>query len=178
MRRQSARCYVKDRRRQFAGNLVHVWNHQQQALRRRKGRRQRTGLQRAMDSASGTTFGLQFDNARDAAPYIRLALRCPFIGQLAHAGRWCDRVNGDHFRNAVSHVGDGFVTVNSQHLFHVQSCPENVCRPWRYTPLSIFAAAQQLDSTPTKRAFKRSSTEIKTKKHDKCRGYRSLMMKL
>ncbi len=39
---------VEDRRRQLAGDLVHVGDHQQQALRRREGRRQRAGLQRAV----------------------------------------------------------------------------------------------------------------------------------
>jgi hypothetical protein len=93
-------------------------------------------------------------------------LRRPFIGQLAHAGRWCDRVNGDHFGNAVSHVGDGFIAVDGQHIVHVQSCPENVCRPWRCGFLSVFVAAQHPDSTPAHQAFKRISLKIIAAKYE------------
>ena len=124
MCRHGAGGNMEDRRRQFTGDLVHVGDHQQQALRCRKGRRQRTGLQCAMDSAGGPPFGLQFDDAGNASPDIRLALRRPFVGQLPHAGGRGDRVNGDHFRNAVSHVGDSFIAVDGQHIVHVRSCPE------------------------------------------------------
>ena len=118
MRRQGAGGNVEDGRRQFAGDLVHVRDHQQQALRGREGRRQRAGLQRAMHGTGGTAFGLQFDDFRNAAPDIGLALRRPFVGQFAHTGRRGDRVNGDHFGNAEGHVCDGFVTVDGEHVFH------------------------------------------------------------
>ena len=118
MRRDGAGGDVEDGRRQFAGDLVHVRDHQQQALRGREGGRQRAGLQRAMYGAGGAAFGLQFDDFRDAAPDVALALCRPFVGQFAHAGRGGDRVNGDHFGNAEGHVGDGFVTVDGQQVFH------------------------------------------------------------
>ncbi len=121
MRCDGARGDVEDRRRQFAGNLVHVGNHQQEALRRRKGRRQRPRLQRAMHRAGGAAFGLQLDDLRHAAPDVGLALRRPFVGQFAHAGRGGDRIDRDHFGNPEGNRGDGFVAVDGEHLVHDDS---------------------------------------------------------
>ena len=61
VRGQGARGDVKDRRGQLAGDLVHVGDHQQQALRRRERRRQRPGLQGAVHGAGGAAFALHFD---------------------------------------------------------------------------------------------------------------------
>jgi len=111
-------CDMEDGRRQFAGNLVHVGDHQQQPLRRGERRGQRAGLQRAMHGTRRPAFGLQFDDAGYATPDIEFALCRPFIGQLAHAGRRGNRVDGDHFGNAEGHVGDGFVAIDGEHVFH------------------------------------------------------------
>ena len=51
VRRQRAGGDVHDERRQLACDLEHVREHQQQALRRREGRRQRPGLERSVDGA-------------------------------------------------------------------------------------------------------------------------------
>ncbi len=59
---------VKDRRRQFAGDLVHVGDHQQQSLRGRERGGQRPGLQGTMDGAGSAPFGLQFDDGGHRAP--------------------------------------------------------------------------------------------------------------
>jgi len=71
-----------------------------------------------MDGAGGAAFRLQFDDGGDAAPQVLAALGGPFVGKLPHAGGGGDRVNGDHFGNAVSHVGDGFVAVYRKHAVH------------------------------------------------------------
>ena len=84
MSRYRARSNVKDRRRQLAGDLEHVGNHEQQALRGRKGRRQRAALQRAVHRAGGTALALHFDNLRNRAPQVRPPCRGPGIGVLAH----------------------------------------------------------------------------------------------
>ena len=57
---------------QLAGDLVHVGDHQQQALRRREGRRQRAGLQRAVNGAGRAAFALHLDHRRDGAPDVGL----------------------------------------------------------------------------------------------------------
>ena len=68
VRRERARGHVHHERRQLAGDLVHVGDHQQQALRRREGRRERAGLQRAVHGAGGAGFRLHLRRARGSRP--------------------------------------------------------------------------------------------------------------
>ena len=100
---QTAGRHVEDRRDQLTGNLVHVGDHQQQALGRREGRRQGAGHDRAVAGAGGTTFRLHLDHRRDLAPEVHLPLGRPFIGMFAHVGRGGDGIDGDDFAAAVSH---------------------------------------------------------------------------
>jgi len=113
MRRHGAGGNMKDGRRQFAGNLVHIGNHQQQSLRGGKGRRQRPTLQCTMNGTGGTTFRLQFNDPRNRPPDIGPPLRRPFVRQLAHPGGRGNRINGDYFRNAIRHIGNGLIAVDS-----------------------------------------------------------------
>ena len=73
---------MKDGRRQLARDLVHVGDHQQQALRRGKRRRQRAGLQCAVDRAGGAAFALHLDNLGHGAPDVRL---CSAVHWSAHS---------------------------------------------------------------------------------------------
>ena len=106
--RQSLRCnrsgrHVDDSRGQFTGDLVHVRDHQQQALRRGEGRGQRAALQGAVQSARRSTLALHFDHRRDGAPHIGPLRAGPFVGQLGHRRRRRDRVDAAHL---VEPVGD------------------------------------------------------------------------
>ena len=65
-----ARRNVKDGGSQFARNLVHVGDHQQQALAGGEGRRQRTGRQCAVASACGAGLRLHLDHSGDGAPQV------------------------------------------------------------------------------------------------------------
>ena len=67
-------------RSQFTRNLVHVGDHQQQALRGGEGRGQRSGLQGAVNRAGGSAFTLHFNDMRDAAPGVGHGLRGPLVG--------------------------------------------------------------------------------------------------
>ena len=57
-----ARADMKYRRRQFAGDLVHVRDHQQQALRRGEGRGQGSGLERAVNRSRGARLRFAFQS--------------------------------------------------------------------------------------------------------------------
>ena len=59
---QRSRSDMKYRRRQFAGDFVHVRNHQQQTLRGSEGAAERAGLERAMDRAGRAAFALHLDD--------------------------------------------------------------------------------------------------------------------
>ena len=68
VRRERARRDVHAEGRQLARDLVHVGDHQEQALRRREGRRERAGLQRAVHRAGGAALRLHLDDVRERLP--------------------------------------------------------------------------------------------------------------
>ena len=71
---------VKHRRRQLACNLVHIGQHQHQALRRRKGRRQCAGLQGPVRRAGRPALTLHLYDVGYLAPDVGLAPCRPHIG--------------------------------------------------------------------------------------------------
>ncbi len=112
LRGQAASRYMEDRRRQFAGDLVHVGDHQQQALRRRERGGQRAGLQGAVHGAGRAAFRLHFDHQGNGAPDVGLHLRRPLVGPFAHRAGRRDRVDGDYFVGLVGNVGCSLVAVD------------------------------------------------------------------
>jgi len=82
--RQSARRDVHHERSQFARDFVHVWDHQQQTLRRRERRRQSTALQRAVNRADRAGFGLHFIDFGNLSPNVFDALSRPRVRPFAH----------------------------------------------------------------------------------------------
>jgi hypothetical protein len=111
-----ARGDVKDGRRQLAGDLVHVGDHQEQALRGGEHRRERPGLQRAVHRTRSAAFALHFLNERRRAPDVLAVVCGPRIRPLAHGTGWGDRVNRDHLADAIRDRGGRFVAVDCHHL--------------------------------------------------------------
>ena len=109
---------VHDERRKFAGDFVHIRNHQEQTLRSRKGGGQRTGLQGAVACAGGTGFGLHFLHVRNHAPEVLLFGRRPRIRPFAHRRRRGNRVDNADFVHAVGNRSGRFVPVHHFH-FHI-----------------------------------------------------------
>ena len=111
--RKGARRHVEDGRRQFAGNLEHVGDHQHQALRGREGGGEGAGLQRAVYGAGGAAFALHLLDREDVAPDVLDAGRGPFVGQFRHHRRGGDRDRSRRLRSPCRRCGQ-------------QRC----CRPW------------------------------------------------
>ena len=111
-----ARADVEGRSRKFACDLVHVRDHQQQALRRGEGGGQGSSLERAMDRAGSAAFALHFDHVGHGTPDVGYSFRGPLVRPFAHVGRWRDGINGDDFVKAVGDVGDGLVAVHGLEL--------------------------------------------------------------
>ena len=107
---------MQDCRSQFPSHFVHVRDHQQQPLRSREGRRQRTGLESAVDCASGTAFTLHFNDEGDVTPDIGFPLGCPLIGQFGHGGGGGDRINGAYFVDAIGDIRHGFIAFERRNL--------------------------------------------------------------
>ena len=115
MRRDGARRDVDDTRSQLASDLVHVGDHQEQALRGGEGGAERTRLQRAMERAGRAALALHLDDFRHGAEDVLAARVAPLIGQLAHRRRWRDGVDRDYFAQAVGNRGRRFISVKNFH---------------------------------------------------------------
>ena len=115
VRRQRARGDMNDERGQLARDLVQVRDHQQQPLRRRKGRRQSARLQRAVNGADSARFGLHFIDFGNLAPNVFNACSRPGIREFAHRGRRGDRVNNGNFIQTMRNVSGRFVGVHHLH---------------------------------------------------------------
>ncbi len=75
---------MKNRRGQLAGDLEHVRDHQQQALRCGKGGAQRTCLQCTVNSTGGAAFRLHFNDFRDGAPDVLFSGSALGVGDFTH----------------------------------------------------------------------------------------------
>ncbi len=112
---QRTRRHMHHERREFAGDLVHIGDHQQQALRCGKGGRQGTGLQSAVYRPGRAALALHLDDFGDGAPQILEALRRPGFGIFAHRRGRRDRIDRDHFVGHVGDIGGGLVAVDRHH---------------------------------------------------------------
>ena len=119
MRGERAGRHVHREGRELAGDLVHVGDHQQQALRGREGGRERARLQRAVDGAGRAPFRLHFRELGNGSPEVRLLPARPLVADLRHRTAWCDRVDGNRLARPVGDRGDGLVAV---HRYPLPAC--------------------------------------------------------
>ena len=126
LRGDRTRGNVDHRAGQLARNLVHVGDHQQQALRRGKGGAQRARLNGAVQRARCSAFALHLDHLRHRAPDVLVANRGPRVRRLAHRRGGRNGINSGNFADVVSHVGDCLVAVErnfvSRHVASRRSC--------------------------------------------------------
>ncbi|KAF5044330.1 hypothetical protein DSECCO2_492900 [anaerobic digester metagenome] len=119
-----ARADMEDARKQFAGNLVHVGDHEQEALGTGKGGGQRAAGQGAVDSAGRTGFGLHLTDQNLLIENIQPALSRPLVRDLTHGRRGGDRVNGGRVAHRIRDMGDGGVPIHGFHIFSHVSSPK------------------------------------------------------
>ena len=128
VRGNRSRGHVDHRGRQFSGDLIHIRDHQQKALRRGERRAERSGLQRAMQRAGRAAFALHFDDRGDRAKDVAAAFIFPLVRPFAHGGGRSDRIDGDHFARAIGNRCGSLISVKYFHrLWHGQS-PHRVKR--------------------------------------------------
>ena len=108
---------MEDAGEKFASDLVHVGDHEQQALRGGEGGGQSTGDERAVHGASGTGFGLHFTDGDLLAHQVKLLLGSPLVDQFAHDGRRSDGVDGGDIAESISNVRSSGVTVHGFEMF-------------------------------------------------------------
>ena len=114
---QSTGGNMEHGRQHFAGDLVHVGDHQQQALTGRVGDGQSTGAQGAVSRARGAGFGLHFHDPEGFSEHVFHSLAGPGVGVLAHGRGRGDGVEGGDFAERVSDVTGGMIAVDGLHFF-------------------------------------------------------------
>jgi len=103
---------VDDCRSEFASDLEHVGQHQQQALAGRECGTERAASDRSVQRASCAGFALHLNYLRHRAPQVGVPLRAQIIGEFAHRRRGRDRIDGDHLRGEVGDARCRFVSVD------------------------------------------------------------------
>ena len=104
--------HVEDTRQQLAGDLVHVGDHQQQALGCGVGGGQSARRQRAVDSAGGTGLRLHFDDLDGGAEDVFLALGRPLVHIVGHGAGRRDGVDTGYLGKRVADIGRRVVAVH------------------------------------------------------------------
>ena len=119
VRGQRARGNVEHAGQQLAGDFVHIGDHQQQALGRRKGRRQRARRQGAVHGAGSAAFGLHLGHVYLLAEQVLPALRRPLVDVLGHRRGGGDGVDRCYVAKGIGDVADGAVAVNGDLACHL-----------------------------------------------------------
>ena len=108
--------YMEDRGDQLAGDLVHVGDHEQQALGGGEGGAQCTSAQRTVNGAGHTGLGLHLGDDRDGAPDVLLLGGGLGVRFRRHRRGRRDGIDGYDFTCGICDVRTCLVSVNSDHF--------------------------------------------------------------
>ena len=104
LRCHGTRTYVEHARELLGCNLVHVRDHQEQALRSGVRCGQSTCRQRTVHNARSSAFGLHFAHFNRGPENVFLALSCPLINVVGHRARRRNGVNACNFRERIGDI--------------------------------------------------------------------------
>ena len=104
--------HVEHTGQQLAGDLVHIGDHQQQALGSREGGGQRARRQRAVYGARGARLGLHLRYADLLAKQVFAPVGAPLIHKLRHRRGGCNRIDSGHIAKCVRDMAGGGIAVN------------------------------------------------------------------
>ena len=125
---QSTCCYVEYARQQFAGDFVHVRDHQQQTLRCCICCCQCTSCQGTVYCTCSTSFGLHFYNFYFLTKQVLFTVCCPVVCFFSHGRGRCDGEDTSYFCKRVGSICSSFVTIHSFHNFSHNFSPPFVNR--------------------------------------------------
>ena len=128
--------HVEDARQALARDLVHVRDHEEQALGRRVGRlgrrvgrREGARAERAVDGARGAGLGLHLDDLDRRAKDVLHALSGPLVDVIGHGAGRGDRVDARHLGERIRDVRRRLVAVHglklARHILSFVPVPED-----------------------------------------------------
>ena len=109
---------MEDTGEKLTGDLVHIRNHQQQALGRRIGGREGACVQASVYSAGSTGLCLHFLHFDSGAENVLSSGGGPLINIVSHRAGRGDRVNCGYFRECIGYVGGCIVAVHGLKVTH------------------------------------------------------------
>ena len=115
--RQGTGGYVEHAGEQFACDLVHVGDHEQQTLGSGVGRGQRASLQGTVDRTGCTGFGLHLDHLDLLTEDVLTAFGRPFVHHFCHGGAGRDREDTGDFGKCVRYVRRRGISVHYVEFF-------------------------------------------------------------
>ena len=104
--------HVEHARQHLPRDLVHVGDHQQQALGGRVGGGQGAGLEGAVDRAGGAALGLHLHHLHRLAEEVFLSVGRPLVHVFRHGRRRRDGEDPRHLRERVGDVGGRLIAVH------------------------------------------------------------------
>lgn len=108
---------VEDAGEQFARDLVHIRDHEQQALAGGESCGHRARGERTVDGARSARFGLHLDDLQHVAQDVFPALPRPFVAVFRHGRGGRDGVDSRNVGERICDVRRRGITVDC-HLFH------------------------------------------------------------
>ena len=96
--------YMENGRKLLGRDLVHIRNHEEQALGRRVGGGQRACGKRAVHGARRTALGFHLGDPDRGAEDVLAALRRPLVDEVRHGARRGDRVDARHLGERIGHM--------------------------------------------------------------------------
>ena len=118
MRRERTGADMEHAGQELAGDLIHIRDHQQQALRRRKGRRKRAGFQRAVDCARSTAFRLHLRDTDFLSEQIFAAVCCPIVRDLRHRRGRRDGIDRRYIGKCICNMRCSGVAIDGHGFCH------------------------------------------------------------
>ena len=109
---------MENARKKFASYFIHVWKHEEHALRCCIGSSQRTALQRAVECAGCAAFGLHFNNMYGVAENVFLSVCGPFVYHFSHRRRRGNWINSSYFCEGVGNIRSSCIAIHCFYFSH------------------------------------------------------------
>ena len=110
---------MEDTGKKFAGDLVHVRDHQKKTLGCSVGGSQGASGEHTVNGTGSTSFRLHFTHCNSLAHQVLGPVGCHLVNDLAHDGRGSDGIDCSSIGEGICNPGGCIVAIHGFHLGHV-----------------------------------------------------------
>ena len=131
---QGAGAHVEYGGQHFAGDLVHIGDHQKKTLGSGEGRSKGTSLEGTVNGTGGAGLTLHLRHFHGFSPQVLFAVGSPLVDVLGHRGGRRDGVDSSVLAEQVCDVRSGIVTITGdEFLFFCHNVKCGLCIVVDYT---------------------------------------------